>query len=252
MMKKTLIGFGAVLSLAAPMSAAHALTVVAPNSAMSTDGNSASGLPLSSNAATIQFIYPTSALGGLANGDQITGIAFRLNNSESSPSPALTFSNYVIQLSQSINAPGSLSTTFAANIASDGVTVRNGSLTFVANSFPSGANPNAFGSVINFTTPYTYTGGSLLITLSHTGNGSGIFPLIDADSTFGGQSLTATGSFNATTGNPNVATPIAQFTVQPVPFAFSPLPGLLLTGVGKLAFRVRKQRRKDSQPQSAN
>lgn len=248
MMKKTLIGFGAILSLAAPIPAAHALTV--PTSFASTEGNGGVSLPLDATAATVQFIYPTSVLSGLAPGDQITGIAFRLGAGATSPNTDLTFSNYQIQLSQSNNAPGSLSTTFANNISSDVVTVRSGSLTLTANSFPSGATPNAFGSAINFTTPYTYTGGALLITLRHTGNSSGLSPIIDADGTFGGQSLNASGSFSATTGNPAFATPIAQFTVQPVPFAFSPLPGLLLTGVGKLALRVRNQRRKDAQSQS--
>ena len=75
--------------------------------------------------------------------------------------------------------------------------VRQGAWEINDNDFPGGPFPRPFGAIINFTTPYTYQGGSLLLELAHGG-----FPRVgtNADSEFDvpdAQSIFGTG-FNAT------------------------------------------------------
>src|SRR5262249_2997470 len=58
----------------------------------------------------------------------------------------------------------------------DAVIVRDGPLTLPSNSFVGGAafpNVNPFYELISFTTPFTYNGGTLSITIRHKENGAG-------------------------------------------------------------------------------
>jgi hypothetical protein len=79
-------------------------------------------------------------------------------------------------MSKGTHAAGQLSTTYTDNIGTDAVAVRSGPLTL-----PSGFNPggaltpavNPWGGIIEFTTPYVYTGGNLLITIRHNGHTGG-------------------------------------------------------------------------------
>lgn len=170
--------------------------------------------PVRSAARTIQYVYDSSLLASLPVGSQITGMAFRLNGGEASwPPSARTWTNFDVQISTSVNNPGALSTTFSNNIGLDVVTVRTGSLTIAAGSYPGGVTPNGFGPEIAFSTPYSYSGGDLLITIRHTGNGVDE-AFIDATPDVAGvqQGIysTATDAYTATVSNAGASLPVTK------------------------------------------
>jgi hypothetical protein len=125
--------------------------------------------PLANAARTYQLLIHSDQLAPLV-GAELTGVTFRLLPSAANPWPAATinFANYDIRLSGSV-APADRSLTFAGNVVGTQTLVRSGPLEIPAASFPNGASPNAFGTVITFTQPYTYTGGHLLVEIRHTG-----------------------------------------------------------------------------------
>jgi len=217
----------------ATASAQSALTngPVAPSGFASVEGNSALSTPLTRAARTLQSAIAATSLTGLTNGAQIMGLSFRLDDSQSGPWPAsdLTWTDYSIQLSTSLNAPGLLSTTFADNLGADVLTVRSGPLTVPAHSYSSGGLPNAFGPVITFDTPFTYHGGTLLITLRHSGNGVSE-RFVDANTDVSGsfQTIYSTVSDTATVANFGGRTPIflLHFEIVPEPSAVTWLGGL--------------------------
>ena len=161
-----------------------------------------------------QVVYGSALLGALGIGDQITGLTFRVGGG-SAGLAAQTVTTYEIRLSQSQNAPGSLSTTFASNRGADEVIVRSGQLTINAGDFPGGATPNAFGAIIPFSTPYTFAGGPLLLEIAYTGFLRGT--LADDPNVSGLQSLFGS-TFGSTTGSlENNDGFLVQLQVQRVP-----------------------------------
>ncbi|MDB5327517.1 MAG: hypothetical protein JWM57_3086 [Phycisphaerales bacterium] len=116
-------------------------------------------------AATLQFLFNTSTLGALPAGAQISGMQVRMQNG-GLPNAAFTVPNFDVRLGTSANS--TLSNTFASNYGADTTLTRSGPLTIPAGDLPYGNGPNAFGSVIPFTTPYAYGGGDLLVSISMT------------------------------------------------------------------------------------
>jgi hypothetical protein len=143
-------------------SIAQAGLLVAPNANTSTKGNAAQLILFgeSGNESTFQWDLRGSQLTAMV-GDTITALGFRLNAGSSSFGPS-TISTFDLELSSSNNPIGSLSTTFANNIGANAVTVYNSPL--ILGSLTGGSGPNPF-FLINFTTPFAYTGGDLLMTL---------------------------------------------------------------------------------------
>jgi subtilisin-like proprotein convertase family protein len=132
------------------------------------DQNWGSNVPFFNNAASMQCAFSSHLLKYIPIGSKITSMAYRLGSFETTwPATARTFTTYDVQLSSVVAEPGSLSTTYATNIAADVVTVRNGALTVNPNTYTAGVN----GPAIPFTTPFIYTGGNLLLTVRHSGNG---------------------------------------------------------------------------------
>ena len=163
-----------------------------------------------SGALSAQFDYAASELTGIAAGTSITSIGFRLDTTASTVNSALNFSEYSIQLGSSLNPIGSLSSTFASNEGADTVLARSGSLTISAGSLVGGGSPNAF-YVIQFTTPYTYQGGDLLLTLF---NAEGTVQPVDLDAVQVGGATDSVVAFSqdATTGTGEYFdVPVVQF-----------------------------------------
>jgi hypothetical protein len=232
----------AALILLELASVARAQTAVVPSAFAATEGN-ISFAYTSTLQITYQQVYGTALLGALTPGTQITGMSFRLDGgSPNGPTTAYNFANFDIRIGTSVFAPGSLSSTVASNLGGDTVLARSGALSFGVNSFFGGAGANPFGPVITFTTPYTYNGGHLLLTVSHSaGGGSNI--AFDAASTLGtnAQYRQEFGTYNSATTSQNVGSIglITQFQTAVV----IPEPGTLaLLALGATLGLVVKRR----------
>jgi hypothetical protein len=194
-------------------------TIVVPNANATTNGATIIGGPMQDVAITYQWVFPASQFAGLPVGSQITDIGFRLpGGAGTSPASPLVYPEYDIQLSRPANPFPTLNSTFAANLGPDATLVRSGPLTVPAGAFQGGVGPNPFFD-IEFTTPYTYKGGDLLVTLSHVDatSGFGFGFANDAGSVTDGLSNTnLNNSFNATSGETNFFNyPITQFSFTP-------------------------------------
>lgn len=142
---------------------------VVPNAYATTNGNVSFLGPLSNAARTYQLLIAGSELTDLV-GKSLISLSFRNLSSATSawPTSDVTFTNYDIYLSGSVN-PADRSFTFADNIVGTQTQVRSGSLVIPANSLSFGNTPNTFSFDINFTTPWTYAGGNVLVEIRHTG-----------------------------------------------------------------------------------
>ena len=228
---------------------ANAQYVVVPNAYANTAA-STSGLNTfirdSGNPRKGQLMINANQLGGINNGDQITGITFRLWTGATVGFPAndATWADYSIAVGQAV-APLSGTTTFATNFTGTPTLVRSGSLTIPKNSFTSGGNPNAWGYEIKFQTPYTYTGGHLAIEVRHTGSN-----IVNVASDFLEVATTAdagyvSGNFRSYTATGNTATvgALANFTVTRLSVQAVPEPASLTAlGIGALALLRRRKR----------
>ncbi|MCB9841236.1 MAG: hypothetical protein H6809_06275 [Phycisphaeraceae bacterium] len=147
-----------------------ALGVVVPNDRDGVAGNGSFLSPLAASARSYQMLIHADELAALV-GQDITGLSFRLLPSASAAWPAAdtTYLNYDIYLSDCVD-PSLRSTTFALNIVGAQTQVRSGPLVIPTGSFSAGGSPNAFGHVIDFTTPFAYTGGNLAIEIRHDGS----------------------------------------------------------------------------------
>jgi hypothetical protein len=146
-------------------------TNIVPGQFALAEAGSSDNAPLGASEQHFQQVFSSALLTDLSVGYWIDGIAFRVEGNETAV-PAQTIPIYNISLSQSPNAPGSLSTTFADNRGADFLTVRSGALTLNASDFPGGSSPNNFGW-ISFSTPYQYQGGDLLIEVAYQGFSAG-------------------------------------------------------------------------------
>ncbi|MBY0111233.1 MAG: hypothetical protein K2Y21_00320 [Phycisphaerales bacterium] len=172
----------ALMALASltPFAKAQSFEVVPPTNA-SIAGDSNNSIPIGAGAGgTFQVLYPASQLVGLPIGGKITSIQLRLRNAESAnwPPSASTIASYEIKMGGSTKTPATLSTTLADNIANP-VVVRSGPLNLAAGAYPAGAatgsTPEGWGPVITLFTPYTYTGGPLVIELRNTGTSTVVY-----------------------------------------------------------------------------
>jgi hypothetical protein len=233
-----------VIMAAAASLSVIAGTVVVPNTNAAANGNAFTVIPFTGSpdsAWTFQFLLAASQFGSVPVGNQLTAIGFRLGAGQTTgPSSTFTDTSFLLELSSSPNGLGSLSTTFANNIGADAVTVYNSGLVVGANSLSGGAGPNPF-FLINFSTPYTYGGGNLLVTLIHSAPASGVL-LLDANSPGDGLGNTVGhSSFNATTGESGYNYPVTEFVFGP---ATTPEPATLgLVGTAILAAWIVCRRR---------
>lgn len=231
----------AVLAVAGLAAAANAdIVVPAANAAVPGTSGLNTLTREATNARTYQFLIDAGNLGGPG---VITGLGFRLQNSAANatswPAAALTWPSYEVILSTSPNAAAAMSTTFASNIGVDAVTVRSGALVLPPNSFSGGAAagvPNSFYTFLPFLTNFNYTGGTLSVTVRHTGNdgAAGNVRFLDAVASNGalGYAAQSGTTATATTGT------AASFTVVNI----VPAPAsLALLGLGGLVASRRRR-----------
>lgn len=193
---------------------------------------------------TGQIIMNSNQLGGIQVGDSITGISFRLYNGAVSTYTGASWTSYDIRVGQSV-APNAATTTFATNFVGSTTLVQTGALTMSGyTSGASGATANAWGNVINFSTPYIYTGGHLAIEIRHTGSNI----TNPANSFLEAVANTGIGygtDYTSFTGTGEAATvgAAAAFTMTRISYAPVPEPATLAAlGLGSLAL-IRKRRK---------
>jgi hypothetical protein len=260
-MKSTMCGFrplallGALLFLGA-INPAHAIepTVVVPNSARTTEGDTNNSFPFNIGIIGIpsqryQQVYAASQFGGLpSGGGLITQIIFR---------PDATFGNAFtstlpdIQLDLSTtSAPDDgLSTTFANNVgANDTVVFARGPLTLSSGFTGPPGGPKAFDIIITLTTPFFYNPamGNLLLDVRNFGGGS--TTVFDAVSPLGdGVSRVFSAlNVNEPTGITDSAGLVTGFIIVPEPDSAV----LLLAGGGTLLAWFGGCRRRQSHSHS--
>jgi PEP-CTERM motif len=210
--------------------------LIAPNANAATSGNANQSILLSEGAPPLTFQWDLAASQLTAMmGDTIDAIGFRLASASSNVTGPTTIGTFDLQLSSSLNPIGSLSGTPVNNIGPDAVTVYAGSL--VLGSLTGGAGPNPF-FLINFVTPFTYTGGDLLMT-ENVANAPAIGTVfVDANfvDSLGDTSSTLNGGeaqfFNY---------PITEFEYSPSTAVPEPS-AVLLLGIGLLAVWVLRLR----------
>ena len=218
-----------VLFLVSPALAA----VVVPNDRENTAGTGVFLGPLSNAARTYQLLIDDTQLTG-AVGQQIDGITWRLPSAATANYPAadILFNNFDIRLSESVE-PSARSLTFANNVVGTQTLVRSGSLTIPTASFKTNPTaPHPFGFLIQFDTPYTYSGGNLLLELRTTGH-NGTSSSVDAvtTSTAGYGTLYSAAwqsSYTATTGAQGNAIVTQIHTVVPEPASLSIASGIVM------------------------
>ena len=241
----------AASSIAACVNSASAQSTYVAGGSATTEGVGSTSTPLGNGSATnvtSQFLFSTAQLGDLPIGSVITAIGFRINVNSLAPVSALNYSNYQISLGGSTQAVGNLTTNFAANQAAGTAVVRTGALTIPVGSLVSQPfqasptpTPNPFYT-INFTTPFTYTGGNLLLTLSYVTSNT-------VTTTLDGTPYSAGGVDSASNINPLgtytqlYSLPVVQFTTQaatagvPEPATWA----MMMLGFGGMGYAMRRR-----------
>ena len=213
---------GALLFLGA-INPAHAIepTVVLPNSAGTTEGDSNNSYPFDLGQAGLtsqryQQLYAGSQFGG---GGLITQIVFR-PDAFAGHAFTSTLPDIQIDLAYTSAPDDGLSTTFANNItAGDTVVFARGSLT-LSSAFTGPPNgPKDFDIIITLTTPFHYNpaNGNLLMDVRNFGGGStcsfdAVFTPADGVS----RVFSLTG-VNATTGSTDTLGLVTGFNIVPEP-----------------------------------
>jgi hypothetical protein len=126
-------------------------------------------------ARTLQMVISSSQI-PVEPGTLLTGITWRIASGAALlawPEVDANYSQFDIEIAPATTTPATMSVIYDQNIGAGATMVRSGPLTIPANSFTAGiAAPsvNAWGHQVEFTTPYAYTGGDLVITIRHAGH----------------------------------------------------------------------------------
>ena len=235
--------FVAALGLSILIAGPAAATVVAPNGFEAVEGPEGINGPFAGEARTTQWVFPAADFAGITPGTELISIGFRVNGGATTNAQELNFAQWNLQLSTPQAPFPTLSTTFADNIGADVVTVRSGPLTIPIGALIGGPGPNPFFDLA-FTTPYTYTGGPLLVTLNHTGAGIPVSTSVAIGSGSGLIGTVAATSFEADVGIGGFNGPITRFGTESVAL---PAPGtLMLFGLGLAGLGLAARRRSDA------
>src|SRR5713226_7983258 len=225
---------GALLLLGA-INPAHAIepTVVVPNSARTTEGNSNNGYPFDLGQTGLtsqryQQVYAASQFGG---GGLITQIVFR-PDAIAGQAFTSTLPDIQIDLSTTSAADDALSSTYADNVgADDTVVFVRGPLTLSSAFTGPPDGPKDFDIIITLTTPFFYNPalGNLLLDVRNFGGGS--TTSFDAVFVTGdGVSRVYNQDVNSGTGSTDTLGLVSGFIIVPDPGSAA----LLLAGGGTL------------------
>lgn len=239
------------LCLLAAASAVLADELVVANQYAATPYSPASGLNTFirdlGNARTGQLLLGSAQLSGLAVGDTITGMTYRLyNGATTSTWTGHSYTDYQIRIGAGV-APAAGTTTFANNFTGTPTLVRSGALTMSGySSVNTGATPNPWGDVMTFSTGFVYAGGDLVIEVRHDG-ATAAFP----NSTFA-ESVSTAGlgygtEYRSFTAAGKAATVGAQATFTMAKLTFDPVPepaSMIALGLGVAALAARRRRKK--------
>ena len=249
----------ATLFAAAATMPAQAATVVAPGAYAGADAPSGQygvfGNPANS-AITFQFVIAASQLSTITTGAQISSIGFRFAGYPYlEPAGTLNYSRYDIQIGRAANTTTALSTSFAANMGSDAVLARSGALTIPSSAFayqpgdssgtPGSAATNFYN--LGFTTPYTYAGGDLAVTIRMvptSGNAAVPVDAFNADSRI--NTVVAFGNASATSGTVGQAfAPVTQITFNATAAVPEPATwAMMIAGFGVVGGSMRRRSRR--------
>lgn len=188
-------------------SASAAVTIVPAHNA-AVEGNSSSSTLFAATASSLQVFYSQDLLAaaGITPGVVLDGISYRRQGGGvTGPLGDTTMASYNIFMSGTFATPAEMTTTYASNVVGPQTQVFGAPITWLAGSMPGGATPNAFGPQVDFSTGYTYTGGSLLIEIrrsARTGDTAALNTDFDstAASTVGARMLFNLTSNTAATG----------------------------------------------------
>ncbi len=242
---------GVLIGMAASCGVALAAQTTVPNAFASTGGETGLNTFIRDTGAPRagQLLIGASQLGAISAGSQITGMYFRLysntafNAAGTWPATPISWNNYEVRVGTAALGVAGASTTFAANLGGDTVLARSGALTLGANSFTGGANSpaaNPWGPIISFSTPFTYTGGDIVIEIRHDGGTFTPTRFLDAVNTTSPGYGTDFRSFTTTTfaGTTGAA---AAFTITQLEFVV-PGPGAAaLFGIAGLGVLRRRR-----------
>ena len=148
-----------ILTLACSSASISAQVVVPTSFIPEGDGGPFSGF--GAPGGHTQVLVESSELPGLLPGSTITGIAFRQDQSLAG-SGTTFYNTFNISMGTAATTAETMSSTFLDNFAS-GIQVKNTPLIQDLSLYPSGGSPNGFGPIIAFDTPFTYTGGDLVV-----------------------------------------------------------------------------------------
>lgn len=235
-----------LLILIAGAGVAQADLIVAPSANTSANGSADTVIPFGEpdDSWTFQWQLAASQLTAMA-GDTITGIGFRLATGQFSVPAGTLIGLWDLELSSAANALGSLSSTVTSNIGPHATSVFDSSITLPA--LTGGTGPNPF-FLISFSTPYTYTGGDLLMTLNVT-NGN-LLQELDGNVVDGNGNTVGFDFGDASTRVGFYDYPITEFQFTPATTPPTPepalLPLLLCGGFALISFH-RARRRKSGQ-----
>jgi len=231
------IALAALMPGATPASAS---SLIIPGAFTAAEGDASYAFLAEFGGITFQQEYDASLLTGFVVGDIITGLQFRLDGTESnSPTSSKVIANFDVYLGPSAFAAGALTSSVAANQGAGTVLARSGSLSIPANSFTGGAGPNPFGLQIVFTTPFTYTGGNLLLTLTYSTPTADFY--FDLATIAAGAQARSDVNYNSPTVTNDLGTKaiVTEFTYTAAPEPTTAV--LLLGGAALLSWRRRRQ-----------
>lgn len=220
-----------------------ATAIVAPGLYSDTEAPERIIFPFQAEATTYQWVFPGSEFTSVAPGSLMTSIGFRVDAGLGPNIVPFEYATWNLTLGTAAASFPALIESFAANFADDAMLVRSGPLTIPTGALQGGPGVNPFYHIA-FDTPFLYTGGDLVMLLTHTGSGFGRSRFVDGEGVYTGLGNTVFArEFDAGAGEVGfVNFPVTEFLFERMPVSEPASLALLLLGVSGL-FGVRRRTR---------